>query len=268
MKNKLFGLLIVVMLLLAASVPSYAQLTLEECDVIIEEIMKRLDIENQIRTILDEKFENLETTAVQIVSERCSLAKNEIKAEIIHDFKEEIMEEFGDTITQIAAAAQQTPQQTVTEQPVETVTRQNGNTAAAVQTSSSKQTFHGPHVKFVNAYAYKVGGSTEGGHEYKSEYYPNELFTVDVVFENDGDMPLPEELELRHTGNTGEYTGHTESAFSTGKTVNPGDRVGFSFAAHGSENIGNITFVWTLFDAKTGNRVLGDQGVFYYVARP
>lgn len=135
-------------------------------------------------------------------------------------------------------------------------------------TATPKETYVGAHVKQVNSYAYVNGGDQSGAHTYRSQYFPNELFTLDVVFENDGNMALPANLELRHSGGVGEYTCHRESAFSNRELgIKPGERVGFSFACHGSENIGTISFYFTLYD-DSGKPIPGGFGYFTYIAAP
>ena len=130
-------------------------------------------------------------------------------------------------------------------------------------------TYRGLHAKQVNAYAYTVGES-EGGtyREFHTEFQPNVRFNLDVVFENDGSLVWPSRIEMRHTGNVGEYTGHTESVVidRTANPVLPGDKCGFTISAHGSENLGWTTFYFQLFDADSGSVIEGGQGSFTYNA--
>lgn len=130
-------------------------------------------------------------------------------------------------------------------------------------------TYRGLHARFSQSYAYTVGEDENGiTKTFHTEYIPNERFNVDVVFENDGSVVWPAQIEMRHTGNVGEYTGHTESAFidRTYDPVKPGDKCGFSISAHGSENLGYTTFYFKLFDAVSGTPIEGGDGSFSYLA--
>lgn len=266
MKKNLLLILVLAAVICCAAVPASAQLTTEERDIIITEILKRLDLDNVVDIVLNEKLPGIQGNLQQQISTEVGSLKSDISREV----QQNIQSELGSIIAaevakQLQANPQTAPQPAAqpTEEP-----QQIQNPAPAPAAQPQNKTYNGPHVKFVNSYAYQVGGDEKGAHTYKSEYYPNELFTVDIVFENDGNMALPTNLELRHTGNSGEYTGHTESAYAYGKNIQPGQRVGFSFAAHGSENIGNISWSFQLFDADTGNAVNGGYGSFFYVARP
>lgn len=130
-------------------------------------------------------------------------------------------------------------------------------------------TYRGLHAKQVNSYAYTVGESEDGTYrEFHTEFQPNVRFNLDVVFENDGSLVWPSRIEMRHTGNVGEYTGHTESVVID-RTINPvlpGDKCGFTISAHGSENLGWTTFYFQLFDADSGSVIEGGQGSFTYNA--
>lgn len=130
-------------------------------------------------------------------------------------------------------------------------------------------TYRGLHAKQVNSYAYTVGESEDGTYrEFHTEFQPNVRFNLDVVFENDGSLVWPSRIEMRHTGNVGEYTGHTESVVidRTANPVLPGDKCGFTISAHGSENLGWTTFYFQLFDADSGSVIEGGQGSFTYNA--
>lgn len=131
-------------------------------------------------------------------------------------------------------------------------------------------TYRGLHAKFFNSYAYTVGEDENGiTKTFHTDYIPNERFNVDVVFENDGSTPWPAIIEMRHTGNSGEYTGHTESTIidRSNNAVMPGDKCGFTVSAHGSENLGYITFFFKLYDAVSGTPIEGGEGSFSYLAR-
>ncbi len=132
-------------------------------------------------------------------------------------------------------------------------------------------TYKGLHAKFVNSYAYTTGADDAGNatKEFKSEYTPNTLFNVDFVFENDGSVVWPAQLELRWIGTSGTYTGHSPSIFidRTYDPIKPGDRCGFSLAAHGSEDLGYITFYFQMYDALSGSVIEGGNGSFSYLAK-
>ena len=146
-----------------------------------------------------------------------------------------------------------------------------GQTAApAPDQSAASGQFQGLHAKFVNSYAYTTGESDEnGGRVYASEYTPNVLFNFDVVFENDGTVPWPAQIEMRNTGSVSTYTGHRESAVvdTSNDPVMPGERQGFTIAAHGSEELGWHTFYFQLYDAISGSLIAGGNGSFSYLAK-
>ncbi len=129
-------------------------------------------------------------------------------------------------------------------------------------------TYRGLHAKFVNSYAYTLGGDDGSEKEFKTEYTPNVRFNIDVVFENDGSVVWPAHIEMRHVGNIGEYTGHAESIYidRTYDPVKPGDKVGFSVSCYGSENLGWTTFYFKLYDADSGSVIEGGEGSFTYHA--
>ena len=129
-------------------------------------------------------------------------------------------------------------------------------------------TYRGLHAKFVNSYAYTLGGDDGSEKEFKTEYTPNVRFNIDVVFENDGSVVWPAHIEMRHVGNVGEYTGHAESIYidRTYDPVKPGDKAGFSVSCYGSENLGWTTFYFKLYDADSGSVIEGGEGSFTYHA--
>lgn len=130
--------------------------------------------------------------------------------------------------------------------------------------------FTGLHAKFVNSYAYTTGESDEnGGRVFSSEYIPNTLFNFDVVFENDGTIPWPPQVEMRNTGSVSTYTGHRPSVIvdTSADPVMPGERQGFTIAAHGSEELGYHTFFFQLYDATSGSIIAGGSGSFSYLAK-
>jgi hypothetical protein len=49
--------------------------------------------------------------------------------------------------------------------------------------------------------------------------------------------------------------------------VKPGDRLGFSISAHGSEELGWHTFYFQLYDAVSGVPIPGGYGYFSYLAK-
>lgn len=149
-----------------------------------------------------------------------------------------------------------------------------GVTPTATSVSSTGVTQEGPftglHAKFVNSYAYTTGESTEdGGRVFSSEYTPNTLFNFDVVFENDGTIPWPGQVEMRNTGSVSTYTGHRPSVIvdTSNDPVLPGERRGFTIAAHGSEELGWHTFYFQLYDAISGSMIAGGTGSFSYLAK-
>lgn len=132
-------------------------------------------------------------------------------------------------------------------------------------------TYRGLHAKFIYGYGYGLGEDENGNTIRTSDkFIPNQRYNVDVVFENDGSVVWPPRIEMRHTGNNGEYTGHQESVISdrTMNPVKPGDRAAFTVSAHGSENIGDITFYFKLYDADSGSAIEGGDGSFFYHAVP
>ncbi len=144
--------------------------------------------------------------------------------------------------------------------------------AAAVSAAASPATgesFAGVHAKFVNSYAYTVGGDSGSEKKFETEYTPNTLFNFDVVFENDGTFNWPPQVEMRNTGSVSTYTGHRPSVTvdTSANPVEPGERQGFSIAAHGSEELGYHTFYFQLFDAVSGIAIPGGYGYFSYLAK-
>ncbi len=107
---------------------------------------------------------------------------------------------------------------------------------AVADASATPESYVGLHAKFVNSYAYTVGGDNGDEITIETEYTPNTLFTFDVVFENDGSYNWPPQVEMRNTGSVS-TTGHRPNAIidTTNNPVKPGDRRGFSISAHGSE---------------------------------
>ena len=129
-------------------------------------------------------------------------------------------------------------------------------------------TYRGLHAKFVNSYAYTLGGDDGSEKEFKTEYTPNVRFNVDIVFENDGSVVWPARIEMRHVGNVGEYTGHAESVYidRTYDPVKPGGKAAFTVSCYGSENLGWTTFYFKLYDADSGSVIEGGEGSFTYHA--
>lgn len=139
-----------------------------------------------------------------------------------------------------------------------------------VNVSEPSGPFTGLHAKFVNSYAYTTGESDEnGGRVFSSEYVPNTLFNFDVVFENDGTIPWPTQIEMRNTGSVSTYTGHRPSVIvdTSADPVMPGERQGFTISAHGSEELGYHTFFFQLYDAISGSIIAGGSGSFSYLAK-
>ena len=74
---------------------------------------------------------------------------------------------------------------------------------------------------------------------------------------------------MRNTGSVSTYTGHHENAIVDTSTdpVLPGERQGFTIAAHGSEELGWHTFYFQLYDAISGSIIAGGNGSFSYLAK-
>ena len=144
-------------------------------------------------------------------------------------------------------------------------------TADAVVTDPSvtPESYAGIHAKFVNSYAYTVGGDSGTEKTFETAYTPNTLFTFDVVFENDGTFNWPPVIEMRNTGSVSTYTGHRPNVIvdTSSNPVEPGERQGFSISAHGSEELGYHTFYFQLFDAQSGVPIPGGYGYFSYLAQ-
>lgn len=137
----------------------------------------------------------------------------------------------------------------------------------AVQQSDG--TYRGLHAKFSNSYSYADGTAEDGViRTFGSRYIPNQGFTIDIIFENDGSVIWPAQLELRHIGTSGEYTGHRESVYldRSSNPVMPGDKAGFSVSAHGSEGLGWHTFYFQVYDALSGTPIEGGSGSYTYLA--
>lgn len=154
-----------------------------------------------------------------------------------------------------------TPGQAVTPEPTQAEAADPASTQPA-------ESFAGIHAKFVNSYAYTVGGDSGTEKTFETAYTPNTLFTFDVVFENDGTFNWPPLVEMRNTGSVSTYTGHRPNVVvdTTGNPVEPGERQGFSISAHGSEELGYHTFYFQLFDGQSGVPIPGGYGYFSYLA--
>ena len=135
--------------------------------------------------------------------------------------------------------------------------------------SVTPESYQGLHAKFVNSYAYTEGGDNGNQKTFETEYTPNTLFTFDVVFENDGTVNWPPQVEMRNTGSVSTYTGHRPNVIvdTSNNPVKPGDRLGFSISAHGSEELGWHTFYFQLYDAVSGVPIPGGYGYFSYLAK-
>lgn len=136
-------------------------------------------------------------------------------------------------------------------------------------TTTPEGPFTGIHAKFSNSYAYTVGGDNGDQVTVETEYTPNTLFNIDVVFENDGDMVWPALVEMRNVGTAGTYTGHSPNVIvdTTYAPVIPGGKRAFTIAAHGSEDLGYHTFYFQLYDAVSGSLIAGGSGSFSYLAK-
>ena len=268
-KLVLFGLL-TVLLITAASVQP--QLSLDEQNAIVEAVVQTMNPDAMKATIIAEveadlirKFDAsgyvglsaalsipLETTEAPILTEEAPAATPTTEADGSADGSEK-------TNNETAEPGQGTGKG------YETNISDYYNGAILQEDG----TYRGVHAKQVNAYAYTVGESEEGViRQFHNEFQSNVRFNVDVVFENDGSLVWPSRIEMRHMGNVGEYTGHTESVVvdRSANPVLPGDKCGFTISAHGSENIGWTTFYFQLFDADSGSVIEGGQGSFTYNA--
>lgn len=136
-------------------------------------------------------------------------------------------------------------------------------------TATPEGPFTGIHAKFSNSYAYTVGGDNGDQITVETEYTPNTLFNIDVVFENDGDTVWPALVEMRNVGTAGTYTGHSPNVIvdTTYAPVIPGGKRAFTIAAHGSEDLGYHTFYFQLYDAVSGSLIAGGSGSFSYLAK-
>lgn len=144
-----------------------------------------------------------------------------------------------------------------------------GAETASISTPTVASTYSGLHARFVNSYAYTVGEDEGSAVTVQSEYTPNVLFTIDVVFENDGDTVWPAQVEMRNVSTSGTYTGHRAEVIvdTTYDPVVPGKKRAFSIAAHGSEDLGYHTFYFQLYDAVSGSLIPGGSGSFSYLAK-
>jgi hypothetical protein len=144
-------------------------------------------------------------------------------------------------------------------------------TKTAIKTGETNPdgSYKGVHAKFVNSYAYTVGGDQGELKTFETEYTPNVLFNIDVVFENDGDTVWPALIEMRNVATSGTYTGHSPNVIvdTTYEPVVPGGKRAFSIAAHGSEDLGYHTFYFQLYDGVSGSLIGGGSGSFSYLAK-
>ena len=268
-KLVLFGLLTAVLITAASVQP---QLSLDEQDAIVEAVVQTMNPDALKATIIAEveadlirKFDAsgyvglsaalsipLETTEAPVLTEEVPAATPTPAATGSADGSDKSTDETAETGQG-------------TERGYETNIADYYNGAVLQEDG----TYRGLHAKQVNAYAYTIGESEEGTiRQFHSEFQPNVRFNLDVVFENDGSLVWPSRIEMRHMGNVGEYTGHTESVVidRSANPVLPGDKCGFTISAHGSENLGWTTFYFQLFDADSGSVIEGGQGSFTYNA--
>ena len=276
-KQKLIILGVLLVILMIAAAGAQPQLSLDEQDAIVQAVVQTMNPENMKATIIAEVEADLIAKftaggylglagALQLpVNGAAETPQPEISA--VSEEKEAPAEEPAkeETVSTEEPAEETPADQKAADRPIDNVT---DYWDGAVQQEDG--TWRGLHAKQVNAYAYTVG-ETENGitKEFHTEYDPNVRFNVDVVFENDGSVVWPARVEMRHVGNVGEYTGHTESVISdrTYDPIKPGDRCGFTISAHGSENLGWTTFYFQLYDADSGSVIEGGQGSFTYLAK-
>ena len=259
-----FGVL-AVLLIMAASVQP--QLSYDEQSAIVEAVVQTMNPEAMRATLVVEVETDLmkkfEAAGYVGLSAALSLPSAEEETPVTPEPTMTPEPETGSVVTPDAAAKEPA----VTHTPgYETNIGDYYN--GAIQQEDG--TYLGLHARQVSAYAYTNGESENGTvREFHTEYTPNVRFNVDVVFENDGSLVWPARIEMRHVGNTGEYTGHQESVVvdRTYNPVLPGERCGFTISAHGSENLGWTTFYFQLYDADSGSVIEGGQGSFTYNAK-
>ncbi len=170
----------------------------------------------------------------------------------------------ANVLKQIGGLADETAENTE-----ETAISETESALVPTPTPAVESTYSGIHAKFVNSYAYTVGGDEGDQVTVQSEYTPNVLFNIDVVFENDGDTVWPALIEMRNVSTSGTYTGHSPNVIvdTTYAPVVPGGKRAFTIAAHGSEDLGYHTFYFQLYDAVSGSLIAGGSGSFSYLAK-
>lgn len=290
MKNKrdliLFAAAVILMLITAASVQP--QLSLDEQNAIVEAVVQTMNPESMKATVVAEVEEYFIAKfnaagyvglagALQVPLE-AETAKPEEK-QLATPVPEESAEEL---VTEEPVSEEPGTEEEITPEEKSTETAAAGDEKAEAERPiddikdfpdgavlQEDGTYRGLHAKQLNSYAYTVGENEDGqARQFHTEYTPNVRFNVDVVFENDGSVIWPARIEMRHVGNVGEYTGHTESVIvdRTYDPIKPGDKCGFTISAHGSENLGWTTFYFQLFDAVSGSPIEGGYGSFTYHA--
>ena len=275
----IIGALLVILLIMAAG--AQPQLSLDEQNAIVEAVVQTMNPENMKATIIAEVEADLiaKLNAGGYVGVAGALAQPLPGTQATPEPEKTAVPEETEApaaVTEEVPLLEKSAEETAEEQKpaAETAAAERiiDNVAdywdGAVQQEDG--TWRGLHAKQVSAYAYTVGEDENGVVKYfHTEYESNIRFNVDVVFENDGSVIWPQHIEMRHVGNVGEYTGHTESAYAdrSNDPVKPGDRCGFTISAHGSENLGWTTFYFQLYDADSGSVIEGGQGSFTYLAK-
>ena len=271
-KLVLFGLLTVVLITAASVQP---QLSLDEQNAIVEAVVQTMNPDAMKATIISE----VEADLIRKFDASGYIGLSAALSIPLETTEAPVLTEEAPTATPTPAATASTDGSAETNAETAEPEQWTKNGEKGYETNIADYyngailqedgTYRGLHAKQVNAYAYTLGESEEGTiRQFHNEFQPNVRFNLDVVFENDGSLVWPSRIEMRHTGNVGEYTGHTESVVidRSANPVLPGDKCGFTISAHGSENLGWTTFFFQLFDADSGSVIEGGQGSFTYNA--
>ncbi|MBQ6521135.1 MAG: hypothetical protein IJI14_20700, partial [Anaerolineaceae bacterium] len=107
MKKKLLLCLFALAAFCCAAVPSFAQITLEERDIIIEEIMKRLNIEEIVDKAIEARMPDIDLKVTEAMDAKYSNIKNEIREEVSENLKTDLLN--GDIVLPYQSAAQEAP---------------------------------------------------------------------------------------------------------------------------------------------------------------
>ena len=254
----------VLSLILVTAASVQPQLSKDEQDAIVEAVVQTMNPENMKKTVIAEVEADLidKFTAAGYIGVAAALMSPGTEAEPVQPTATPTPEML---VSREDSQPSPAPEGPVPTRLVETNVAEFWDGAVLQEDG----TYRGLHAKMVSSYAYTIGEGENGtARQFHTEYTPNVRFNVDVVFENDGSLVWPPRIEMRHVGNVGEYTGHSESVIidRSNNPVMPGDRAAFTVSAHGSENLGWTTFYFQLYDADSGNPIEGGQGSFTYHA--